>query len=193
MALWHTSTAEQRYRYSERYISAACAGTDDNQTARATCQPLGSSTIPHDTAFLHLCPRLTRPDILLVNHIPTTAGHAVAHDMAPRKRHRPNPDHPKQNPPSAAQSQDSLPLPAHASQASEDSSLSSRPMSRHPPANTNTEPGPSNLLHHKQVGCSDFCLPLTFTHCSHSHPRSAKRRAGTVPGHARPRLPHPSQ
>ncbi|TQV95482.1 hypothetical protein IF1G_05311 [Cordyceps javanica] len=70
--------------------------------------------------------------------------------MAPRKRHRPNPDDvtAKQSP--ATQSQDSLPRPAHAA-ASEDASHFSRPMPRHLPANNDVQENASHLLHHKTV------------------------------------------
>ncbi|OAA71533.1 hypothetical protein ISF_02084 [Cordyceps fumosorosea ARSEF 2679] len=59
--------------------------------------------------------------------------------MAPRKRHRPNPDDVTAKQPSATQSQDSRPRPAHAAVASEDASPSSRPMPRHLPANNDSQ------------------------------------------------------
>ncbi|KAM3505505.1 hypothetical protein MY10362_002910 [Beauveria mimosiformis] len=70
--------------------------------------------------------------------------------MAPRKRHRPNPNDVTAKLPPTIQSQDSLPRPALAS-ASEDASHCSRPMPQHLPENSHGQGSASNLLHHKTV------------------------------------------
>ncbi|EGX93639.1 hypothetical protein CCM_05014 [Cordyceps militaris CM01] len=70
--------------------------------------------------------------------------------MAPRKRHRPNPNDVTAKLPSATQSQDGLSRPARAA-ASEDASHSSRPMPRHLPANNDAHEGASLLSPQKTV------------------------------------------
>ncbi|KAM3525524.1 hypothetical protein NHJ13051_003956 [Beauveria bassiana] len=70
--------------------------------------------------------------------------------MAPRKRHRPNPNDVTAKLPPTTQSQDSLPRPAHAS-ASEDASHCSRPMPQQLPENSHGQESASHLLHHKTV------------------------------------------